>query len=527
MGRNKDFSYLLGIAALIVVILNTLLAIFYFVFQLMGIWPFGDLAVRLWELVNIVFWICWLVALYTFCPPFRAVMFLTWKAAFRFRLFWVLAALLMGSVVVLPLLLKDDGTARGFTQILLTYTLSVITGLLGLSTLWLSCGTLARDVEEAQIQMIVVKPIARWQIWLGKWLGIMALNATLLALTGGCVYALLQWRAQKLPTQPVDQQAILRNEVLVARASLKEKMPDIEGNTDRIMAARLKDATANPGNLKFVREQIREQVKSVHQVVAPNHLRRFTIDLGWRKDSLRDTPLFVRLRFNAASTNALGTYRVVIEAGPAESPARRSRTDYFSADTFHEFTIPPNLFDEAGVLTIDVQNRSGVALLFPLEDGMEVLYRDGSFALNFARGLGIIFCWLALMASLGLASASFLSFPVAAFFSMSLLIVGLSTGTLSSAVESGTVMGANEETGVAGSSAVDYVLIPFFKSIVGVFKLVQSFSPIDALSTGRSITWGQLGLAFTQIVLLLGGVISLAGIIIFTRRELASAQTSS
>ena len=42
---------------------------------------------------------------------------LTWKAAFRFRLFWVLAALLLGSVVLLPLLLKDDGTARGFTQI--------------------------------------------------------------------------------------------------------------------------------------------------------------------------------------------------------------------------------------------------------------------------------------------------------------------------------------------------------------------------------------------------------------------------
>ena len=82
-----------------------------------------------------------------------AIATLTWKAAFRFRLFWVLAALLMGSVVVLPLLLKDDGTARGFTQILLTYTLSVITGLLGLSTLWLSCGTLARDVEDAQIQI--------------------------------------------------------------------------------------------------------------------------------------------------------------------------------------------------------------------------------------------------------------------------------------------------------------------------------------------------------------------------------------
>src|SRR5690349_5648462 len=75
-----------------------------------------------------------------------AIMGLTWRAAFRFRLFIVVAALLLGSVVALPILIKDDGTARGFTQILLTYTLSAITSLLGLSTLWLACGTLARDI---------------------------------------------------------------------------------------------------------------------------------------------------------------------------------------------------------------------------------------------------------------------------------------------------------------------------------------------------------------------------------------------
>ena len=54
--------------------------------------------------------------------------------------------------------------------------------MLGLSTLWLACGTLARDIEECQMQVVATKPIARWQIWLGKWLGIMSLNAALLAL---------------------------------------------------------------------------------------------------------------------------------------------------------------------------------------------------------------------------------------------------------------------------------------------------------------------------------------------------------
>ena len=128
-----------------------------------------------------------------------AIVWLTWKAAFRFRLFLVVAALLLASVVGLPLLIKDDGTVRGFTQILLTYTLTTISALLGLSTLWLACGTLARDIEDCQIQMVVVKPIARWQVWVGKWLGIVSLNALLLAISGTSVLCLLYYRADRLP----------------------------------------------------------------------------------------------------------------------------------------------------------------------------------------------------------------------------------------------------------------------------------------------------------------------------------------
>ncbi len=163
-----------------------------------------------------------------------AITALTWKAAFRFRLFIVVAVLLLAAVVGLPILIKDDGTARGFTQILLAYTLSTITALLGLSTLWLACGTLARDIEECQIQMIAVKPVARWQIWLGKWLGIVSLNAALLAISGLGVYALLQWRATKLPEA---EQKILRNEILVARGSARE--PTIEKDLEEATTRRL------------------------------------------------------------------------------------------------------------------------------------------------------------------------------------------------------------------------------------------------------------------------------------------------
>jgi len=64
-----------------------------------------------------------------------AITALTWKSAIRYRLFWILAALLAASVIGLPLMLTSDGTAKGLTQILLTYTLTAVSTLLGIATL--------------------------------------------------------------------------------------------------------------------------------------------------------------------------------------------------------------------------------------------------------------------------------------------------------------------------------------------------------------------------------------------------------
>ncbi len=451
-----------------------------------------------------------------------AITWLTWKAALRFRLFWVIAVLLIGSVIILPLVIKDDGTARGFTQILLTYTLSVVTALLGLCTLWLSCGTLARDIEENQMQVVAVKPVARWQIWLGKWLGIVTLDAVLLAVAGLAIFVLLQWRAQKLP---VAEQRILREEVLVARGSLKEAPIDLDAEVERYFRESSRNTTVEPANAAFVKNQIREQLKV--QVVRPGTMRRWKLDLGLRRNLLRDEPMFLRFKFYAASTNDLGTYRLRMEAGPPETAQRQRIEKTFAGNTFHEMRIPPNLWDSSGVLTIDIGNYDNVVIVFPNDEGLEVLYREGGFALNFSRALAIVLFWLALLAAIGLAAASFLSFPVAAFVSASLMIVALSSGTLASTVESGTITGVNEETGEGGRSALDYVIIPVFKALLNVFKLVQGFSPIDALSTGRSVEWGTVGRAFAQIVLLMGGLVALMGIFMFSRRELAAANTQS
>ncbi len=453
-----------------------------------------------------------------------AIAGLTWKAALRFKLFLVIAVLLVLAVVGLPLVIKDDGSAQGFTQIILTYTLSAITTLLGLSTLWLSCGTLARDIEECQIQVVATKPIARWQIWLGKWLGLVTLNAALLAISGACVYGTLMYRAGKLPA---DVQKILHEQILVARGSAKEpdSTADIEAETERIFQNRMKTATVEKVDEREVKKQIREMVKGDFQLVPQSYMRNWKIDLGFAKERLAGKPLQLRVKFNSAQKSPSGTFTLQWSVGSAEQQKLwRSEPMSLAPDTFHEFQIPADLFDKNGVLNIAVMNPNATALLFPLDEGLEVLYPEGGFTLNFARGLGIIFCWLAVMAALGLMAASFLSFPVAAFFSLAMLTLVLASGMLADAVDSGSVAAGNEETGQAGHSVMDGLLIPAFKGLLQIIKLVQGYSPVDALSTGRSITWGELGMAFAQIVVLMGGIFAVAGIYFFNRRELATAQ---
>ena len=455
-----------------------------------------------------------------------AISFLTLRAAIRYKLVVALAVLLIGTVVVLPLIIIDDSTARGFTQILLTYTLSAITAILGFATLWLACGTLAREIEECQMQVVATKPIARWQIWAGKWLGIMILNGALLALSGAAVYGLLLYRAKKLP---VAQQEVLRKEIFVARGGIKERPVDISADVEQIFRERIKKAPVSPAEYGQLRAQIAEFVKAQFQIVRPNYGRGWHIDLGSLKDSLRDQPLYLRVRFSISEqyhdADNPKNYPTVWYVGVPESGRVRAQTLSLASDTFHEIEIPPNMFDDKGVLTIECLNNSEADMLFLLDNGMEVLYREASFGVNFFRGMVIIAFWLGLLAAMGLAAASFLSFPVASFLALGILIVSFSTGTLSQVVEEGGVSGVNHDTGrIEVPRMIDQVVVPVFAGMLKLVKMVREFTPIDSLSSGRSITWPQLAWAFLQIVVVTGGCFSLFGIIMFTRRELATAQ---
>ena len=273
-----------------------------------------------------------------------------------------------------------------------------------------------------------------------------------------------------------------------------------------------------------LRKQVTEALKSRYTDLAPGMAHTIVIDLHSLQDRLRNRQLQLRVKFQIAVPTAENEYTTFWRIGPPNSTRQIEFPERFPADSFQIFPIPPNLLDDQGKLWIEVGNPNGENLTFPLGEGIELLYPESTFAINFGRGLVIIFCWLALLASIGLAAASSFSFPVAAFVSLAVLFIGLSSGTVATVVEQGTITGYDAASGGYGHTVVDYLVVPIFRGALKIINLVQDFSPIDSLSSGRSIRWGQLGLAVLQIVVVLGGIFCVLGIYLFTRRELATAQ---
>ena len=254
--------------------------------------------------------------------PLFAIAFLTWKASLRYRFFWVMLVLLALSVGGLPLIVKDDGSAAGMTQILITYTLSMITAIMGAATLWISAGSLANDIENHQLQMVVTKPIAKWQIWLGKWIGVMSMNFVLLLLAGGIVLGMVEYRANKLTWDALEK-IEPRPDLDIALAAIRSGSPlfvqdpknpasplsssdpqdllaELAGELDDTFRVSLAQFQAqNKGKEPLLRpvDEMREEIASVEE----NKLRE---ELLLARDSFSMTPQVERLVLVQGATNA-------------------------------------------------------------------------------------------------------------------------------------------------------------------------------------------------------------------------------
>ena len=99
--------------------------------------------------------------------------------------------LLLVLLPVMGLTATGDGTLKGRLQTFVSYGLSLTGLLLSLLTIIVSIYAITSDIEHRQIYTVVTKPIRRYQIILGKVLGVIVLDVALLTLFAGIVYGVI------------------------------------------------------------------------------------------------------------------------------------------------------------------------------------------------------------------------------------------------------------------------------------------------------------------------------------------------
>lgn len=85
----------------------------------------------------------------------------------------------------------------------------------GLLAIFVSVGTIATEIEAGTLQVIVPKPLARWEIVVGKWLGIGVMLALHASITAGAMILVVYLQAGYVPPQPALGIASMAFQVLV------------------------------------------------------------------------------------------------------------------------------------------------------------------------------------------------------------------------------------------------------------------------------------------------------------------------
>ena len=120
-----------------------------------------------------------------------AVTLNTFRDYFFTPAFFTLIILLL----IIPLLcsnLSGDGTAEGKFKVFVTYSFLISSIILTVTNVSLSSSSISSEWKKKTLLLLDVKPIKRWEIILGKWLGILTINIVLitcflLSMTGSSI----------------------------------------------------------------------------------------------------------------------------------------------------------------------------------------------------------------------------------------------------------------------------------------------------------------------------------------------------
>lgn len=467
---------------------------------------------------------------------FAAIVKLTFRNAIRSHIFQLLLGLLLLSVVALPAMIAGDGTATGFIQISLLYSLTIVMLLLSLSSIWLSCYIMTHDIDSYQIHMVTTKPVSRVTIWLGKFTGVLLIHTLLLILSGATIYFIVLGKLHQQKFTP-EERARIQNEVLVGRRTFYPDRPDIDRLAREKLQAKIGElenrgqtVDTSPQNQEKLLNDARREIIAQMSALPPGEM------VQWSFSDLPaglDRPLYLRYRVYIGKVATEGQritagqwivgYPRIREEAKSNAGEKAEAVGYtltytplslnpeqIKSGDFHEKVLQPEwkLVTPDNKLFLSYVNFDGMngTQHFQVSDGPKILLRVTGFAANYARAILAIFLELLLLTGLACSTAAFLTMPTAIFVVTSYLISGSFASYLA-------------ETSYFGGAA-DYIGYYIGKLLLWVIIPVQKFEVTDLVANGELIELSFLWGLILNYLLLRALPFVIFGILLYRRREL-------
>jgi hypothetical protein len=468
---------------------------------------------------------------------FLAIVKLTIRSAVRSHIFRLLLILLLLSVFLLPFTLMGDGTPKGDVQIFLQYCIGFAGFILCLSSVWLACSEVSSDVESAQIHMIVVKPVHRAVVLLGKYTGVVLIHLFLLLIAATAFYLFLSFRLASSEFSEQDR-LLLNEQVLTARALYSPVRPDFNALAQAELDRRIKDAQEHGQNVsQYMDDQTRQEafLELRKEMIATYGLTSEGESVYWQfeglpKDLTDDDIVFLRYtvyvnRYYTQDQNSVRGHWIFAanyvrkddlggETVVSDLMALPEEDILTSAQNEMPVPIRNSYFIYDGKAEVGFLNKDKNTAELNFEEGKGpfLLIREAGFFSNYCRAILVLAIGILSVTLLASAVAACMSLPIAIFFSAAYMLVGGLANYMVTSIPDALDFQA-EYTGTFGYRFGDLLL--------NLIVPLQDFFVTGHLANGELVSFPFIGMLFAKDFVLRMLPVFLFGAWIYTRRELA------
>ncbi|MEM1166086.1 MAG: hypothetical protein AAGI30_07320 [Planctomycetota bacterium] len=467
--------------------------------------------------------------------------------AVRMKIALIFIVAIMFLLAFVPTFINEAQPLRYRVQQWLQWGTGLTGALAAMLTIFFGCATVAFEQRDRIIWQTVTKPVSSIQYVLGKWLGIMTVNAVILAVMAGGVFMFTEY----LRLQPADgeiahhriatgqsskddpnlmtvDRRLLEQQVLVAREGLKPESidmerEDIQAEITRLVNRTLEDIQVRQPDREITpqlraetRQDITEQIDQAARSVQPGG---FPLILLFTE--LDDVPedggeLTLRYKFDAGSNDPSVVYRFMFVINQASSIEQE-----VVLGTTQTLSIRPEAIiregENAGRLLVEVYADAGnrFTATVPPDDGVELLVTRGSYPLNFTRIMVVMFIKLGFIAAVAVMASTIVSFPVACMVTLIIWTAAELSGFLYVSLE-----WFQTRTHDGNTMWLNLITRELARPIAWSLRTYSELRPNAKLVEGRYVGWGELAASLLIIGAWSIGAL-LIGIGVFRKRELA------